>query len=86
MGWPVLTSARSPRPPPCRPPKGPLPKGRLQILVVGQPHIVPTTSYLNYSGLQFSHSGKTVTAIARGHWPDRPAFALVTDLERYSAR
>lgn len=69
-----------------RPPKGPLPRGRLQILVVGQLRTVTTTSYQNYSGLQFSHSGKTVTAIARGHWPDLPTFAVVTDLERYCAR
>ena len=69
-----------------RPPKGPLPQGRLQILVIGQLRTVTTTRYQNYSGLQFSHSGKTVTAIARGHWPDLRTFAVVTDLERYFAR
>jgi hypothetical protein len=70
----------------ARPPKGPLPRGRLQILVAGKPRTVTTTSYQNYSGLQFSHSGKTVTAIARADWPDLPSFAEVTDLERYLAR
>jgi hypothetical protein len=69
-----------------RPPKGPLPRGRLEILVAGQLRTVTTTSYQIYSGLQFSHSGKTVTAIARGHWPNLPAFAVVTDLERYVAK
>jgi hypothetical protein len=70
----------------ARPPKGPLPRGRLQILVAGELRTITTTSYQNYSGLQFSHSGKTVTAIAREDWPNLPSFAVVTDLERYLAR
>jgi hypothetical protein len=70
----------------ARPPKGPLPRGRRQILVADKLRTVTTTSYQNYSGLQFSYSDKTVTAIARGDWPDLPSFAVLTDLERYLAR
>lgn len=41
--------------------------------------------YRNFHGLQFSHSGLPVTVIARGHWPEQPEFALVTDLKPYLA-
>jgi hypothetical protein len=64
-----------------RPPKGPLGRGRVEIVVAGSPRTAHTQVYRDFHGLQFRHSGLSVTAIARGRWPDQPQFALVTDLE-----
>jgi hypothetical protein len=64
-----------------RPPKGPLGRGRVEIVVAGSPRTAPTQIYRDFHGLQFRHSGLQVTVIARGRWPGRPHFALVTDLE-----
>lgn len=69
-----------------RPPKGPLARGLLEIVVVDRPRTIATMSYQKYNGLQFSHSGKTVTAITRGHWPDPTVFAVILDLEPYLSR
>jgi hypothetical protein len=66
-----------------RPPRGPLDHGRLEIVVAGKARIVSTQSYANFHGLQFSDSGLVATVIARGSWPDHPAFYLMTDLEPY---
>lgn len=67
------------------PPPGPLDWGQLEIVIAGQRRTVRTQTYQAFSGLQFSHSGLRVTAIARGHWPDQPEFAIITDLEPYLA-
>jgi hypothetical protein len=66
-----------------RPPSGPPGRGRLDIGVAGRPRTVHTQSYEDFHGLQFSYSGLIATVIARGQWPDHPAFDLVTDLEAY---
>ena len=42
-----------------------------------------TQSYEGFHGLQFNHSGLITTVMARGNWPDQPAFDIVTDLEPY---
>jgi hypothetical protein len=54
-------------------------------MVAGSPRTAHAQIYQDHHGLQFSHTGLTVTAIARGGWPARPEFALVTDLEPYLA-
>ena len=64
-----------------RPPKGPLGRGRVEIVVAGSPRTAHTQVYRDFHGLQFRHSGLSVTAVARGRWPDQPQFALVADLE-----
>jgi len=69
-----------------RVPKGPLPRAPLEIMVAGKVRTVTTTSYQGYNGLQFSQSGRTVTAIARGHWTVIPAFTAITDLEQHLSR
>jgi hypothetical protein len=68
-----------------RPPRGPLERGRVEIVVAGSPRTAPAQSYRDFRGLQFTHAGLLVTVIARGRWPERPQFALVTDLEPYLA-
>jgi hypothetical protein len=67
------------------PPKGPLGRGRVEIVIAGSPRTAHTQIYRGFHGLQFAHSGLPVTVIARGSWPDRPEFSLVTDLEPYLA-
>jgi hypothetical protein len=64
-----------------RPPGGPLELGRVEIVVAGSARTAPAQSYRDFRGLQFTHAGLLVTVIARGRWPERPQFALVTDLE-----
>jgi hypothetical protein len=66
-------------------PAGPLDRGRLRIMVDGQPRTVRTQTYQGFHGLQFSHSGLLVTVLARRAWPEHPEFAVVTDLEPYLA-
>lgn len=68
-----------------RPPRGPLQRGRVEIVVAGSPRTAHTLIYRKFHGLQFSHLGLKVTAIARGGWSNRPEFALITDLEPYLA-
>jgi hypothetical protein len=68
-----------------RPPKGPLGRDRVEIVVAGVPRTAHTQIYRDLHGLQFRASGLPVTVITRGHWPDRPQFALITDLEPYLA-
>ena len=68
-----------------KPPPGPLERGQLAIVVERQPRTVRSQTYRDLHGLQFSQSGLLVTVIARGAWPDRPEFAVVTDLEPYLA-
>ncbi|MGD0704917.1 MAG: hypothetical protein ABSA02_34150 [Trebonia sp.] len=68
-----------------RPPKGPLGRGRAEIVVAGLPRTAHTQIYRDFHGLQFRHSGLPVTAIARGRWPDQPKFELITDLEPHLA-
>jgi hypothetical protein len=66
-----------------KPPAGPLERGRLDIVVAGQPRTVRTQGYRGFHGLEFQHSGLLVQVITRRSWPDRPEFAVVTDLEPY---
>jgi hypothetical protein len=66
-----------------QPPRGSLRSTPLDIVVAGHALTVGTQSYQGFRGLRFSHSGLTVTVIARGNWPDHPAFELITDLEPY---
>ena len=54
-------------------------------MVTVLPRTVRTQTYHDLHGLQFIQSGLQVTVIARASWPDRPEFALVTDLEPYLA-
>lgn len=68
-----------------QPSRGPLERGRVQIVVAGSPRTVNTQIYRGFHGLQFIESGLQVTVIARGHWPQQPEFTLVTDLEPYLA-
>lgn len=69
-----------------RAPKGPLARAPLEILIAGKVRTVTTTSYQGYNGLQFSQPGRTITAIARGHWTGIPAFTAITDLEQHLSR
>ncbi len=64
-------------------PRGSLRGRLLDIVVAGQARTVHTQAHQNFNGLQFTHSGRAVTVIARGHWPERPAFDLINDLEPY---
>lgn len=71
---------------PGKPPRGPLERGELQIIVAGQLRTVRTQAYQGFHGLQFSRAGLLVRVIARRSWPDRPEFAIITDLEPYLAQ
>jgi hypothetical protein len=66
-----------------QPPRGPLGPGQLDIVVAGRRQTVRTQSYESFHGLRFNHTGLIATVIARGNWPARPAFDVVTDLEPY---
>jgi hypothetical protein len=70
---------------PPDPPRGPLERGQLQIVVAGRSRTVRTQTYQDFHGMQFSHSGLLVTVTARRSWPDQPDFAVVTDLDPFLA-